>query len=55
MMGLNEKQKASNYHRGQDGDGVEREAESPHAATKTKKEGNERMRLVEGWTEPCRI
>ena len=55
VMGLNKKQKAPNCRRGQDGDGVEREAESPCAATKAKKEENERMRLVEGLTEPCRI
>ena len=55
MMGLNEKQKALNYRRGQDGDGAEREAESPRDATKAKKEEKERMRLVEGLTEPCRI
>ena len=55
MMGLNEKQKAPNCRRGQDGDRVEREAESPRAATKAKKEEKERMRLVEGLTEPYRI
>ena len=55
MMGLNEKQKALNCRKGQDGDGAEREAESPRAATKAKKEERERMRLVEGLTEPYRI
>ena len=55
MMGLNEKQKAPNCRRGQDGDGAEREAKSPRTATKAKKEENERMRLAEGMTEPCRI
>ena len=55
MMGLNEKQKAPNYRKGQDGDGAEQETESPRAATKAKKEEKERMRLAEGLTESCRI
>ena len=55
VMGLNEKQTASGLPQGQDGDGAEREAESPRAATKAKKEENERMRLVEGLTEPYKI
>ena len=40
---------------GQDGDGAEREAESPHAAMEAKKEEKERMRLVESLSDPCRI
>ena len=55
VMGLNEKQKTPELPQGQDGDGAEQEAESPRAATKAKKEEKERMRLVEGLTEPCRI
>ena len=55
MMGLNEKQKAPKCRRGQDGDGAEREAKSPRTATKAKKEGKERMRLVEGLTKPYKI
>ena len=55
VMGLNEKQKAPNCRRVQDGDGAEQEAESPHASTKAKKEEKERIRLVEGLTEPYRI
>ena len=41
--------------RGQDGDGAEREAESPRSTTTAKKEENERMRLVENLINPCRI
>ena len=55
VMGLNEKQTASGLPQGQDGDGSEREAESPRVSTKDKKEEKERMRLVEGLTEPYRI
>ena len=55
VMGLNKKQKAPNCSRAQDGDGAERKAESPRATTGAKKEENERMRLVENLTEPCRI
>ena len=54
-MGLNEKQKTPSCRRGQDGDGAKQEAESPHATTRTKKEEKERMRLVQGLTEPYRI
>ena len=55
VMLLNEKQTTSGLPLGQDGDGAEREAESPRAATKDKKYENESMRLVEGLTEPWRI
>ena len=37
------------------GDGAEREAESPRNATEAKKEENERIRLVENLSDPCRI
>ena len=37
------------------GDGAEREAESPRAATEAKKEENERMRLEESLSNPCKV
>ena len=55
VMGPNEKQKASCCCKGQDGDGAEREVESPRAAVEAKKEEKKRMMLVESLSDPYMI